>query len=89
MATVFVKHKVADYTAWRKVYDEFDGTRQAKGVTAQAVYQSADDPNDITVTHDFGSITAARAFVDSKELHDTMRRAGVVGAPTIWFANRA
>ena len=50
MTTMFIRHTVANYKAWRKVYDDFAPVQKAKGVTAQAVYQAADNPNDITVT---------------------------------------
>jgi len=89
MTTMFIRHAVADYKAWRKIYDDFASVQKAKGVTAQAVYQAADNPNDITVTHDFATVEAARAFVNSEELKITMQNAGVVGAPTIWFTNKA
>jgi hypothetical protein len=72
----------------RKAYDDFAPLQKAKGVTAQAVYQAADNPNDITVTHDFGSVEAAHAFAKSDELKKAMQGAGVVGAPTIWFTNK-
>jgi quinol monooxygenase YgiN len=88
MATMFVRHTISDYRAWRKVYDDFASVQKAKGVTAQAVYQAADNPNDITVTHEFGSIEAAQAFANSDELKKAMQGAGVVGAPTIWFTNK-
>jgi hypothetical protein len=68
MTTLFVRHAVANYKAWRKVYDDFAPVQKAKGVTAQAVYQAADNPNDITVTHDFATDEAAHAFVNSEEL---------------------
>ncbi len=48
-----------------------------------------DNPNDITVTHEFASIAAAQAFAASSELKDAMQGAGVVGAPAIWFTNKA
>jgi hypothetical protein len=50
------------------VYDDFAAIQKAKGVTGQAVYQAADNPNDITVTHEFGSVEAAQAFAKSAEL---------------------
>ena len=62
MTTMFIRHTVANYKAWRKVYDDFAPVQKAKGVTAQAVYQAADNPNDITVTHDFATVEAAHAF---------------------------
>lgn len=88
MTTLFVRHTVSDYAAWRKAYDGFAPVQKAKGVTAQAVYQAADNPNDVTVSHEFASLAAAQAFVGSAELKAAMQGAGVVGAPTVWFANK-
>ncbi|HLE81650.1 MAG TPA: hypothetical protein VJA25_10190 [Dehalococcoidia bacterium] len=34
MATLFVKHRVADFAKWKKVYDEVDGLRKEHGITA-------------------------------------------------------
>ena len=89
MATMFVRHTVADAAAWRRIYDAFEPTRTALGVKGAAVYQGASDPNEITVTHEFASLEAAQAFAGSAELKAAMHDAGVVGAPTIWFAHRA
>lgn len=89
MATMFIRHRVKDYTAWRAVYDAFEGTQKAMGVIAEEVYQAADDPNDLTVTHDFATLEAARAFDRSTELRDAMADAGVLGQPNVWFTNRA
>lgn len=89
MTTLFVRHDVADYATWRALYDDFDATRSAMGVTSASVYRAADDPNNLTVTHDFATIEAAQAFAGSPELKDVMSRAGVVGAPDIWFTNPA
>jgi hypothetical protein len=50
-----------------------------------AVYQSIDDPNDVTVWHDFEDAGSAKAFAQSEELREAMGRAGVAGEPTIWF----
>jgi quinol monooxygenase YgiN len=86
MTTLFAKHEVKDYAAWRRVYDDFDAKRRKMGVISDSVYRSEDDPNNITVTHDFSDLAAAKAFADSQELRDTMHKAGVTGAPEIWFA---
>ena len=86
---MFVRHEVSDYTAWRKGYDAFDATRRKLGVTGQAVYQSADNPNDVTVTHDFKSADRAKAFMSSAELKTAMEKAGVKGTPQIWITTSA
>jgi quinol monooxygenase YgiN len=86
---MYVHHEVTDYAAWRKVYDGFDATRKKLGVIAQAVYRSVDNPNDVTVTHDFRSAEKAKAFAASAELKATMEKAGVKGAPQIWITTKA
>jgi len=86
---MLIHHKVTDYAAWRKVYDGFDATRKKMGVTAQSVWQSTDDPNDVFVTHDFKTVEAAKAFAGSNELKEAMEHAGVAGAPDLWFTTKA
>ena len=49
MATLLVRHTVSDYAAWRKAYDAFRPIQKAKAVKAEAVYQAADNPTDVTV----------------------------------------
>jgi len=88
MTTMFVRHLVADFAAWRRVYDEFDPTRQSMGVTAHAVFRSVAEPNDVTVTHEFATADAAQRFAASNELRNALQGAGVTGEPTIWFAER-
>jgi hypothetical protein len=59
------------------------------GASYQAVYESTDDPNDVTVVHDFKSLEKAKAFAASAELKSAMQGAGVKGAPQIWITTRA
>jgi hypothetical protein len=89
MTTLFVRHTVADYAAWRRIFDDFAPSHEALGVTDKAVYQAADNANDVTVTHEFATLEAAKAFADSPELKSAMHDAGVTSAPTIWFTTRA
>jgi hypothetical protein len=88
MATLFVRHTVTDYAAWRKAYEAFAPIQLASGVVAQAVYQGADNPNDVTVTHDFTTLEAARAFTKLEELRTAMQSGGVIGTPTVWFTQK-
>src|SRR5579863_5406912 len=85
---IFVCHEVADYGAWKKSYDAFAPTQKSLGVIYQAVYQSADDPNDVTVIHDFHSLDKAKAFAASPDLKAAMEKSGVKGAPQIWYTTR-
>jgi ABC-type sugar transport system substrate-binding protein len=86
---MFVRHEVVDYSAWRKAYDAFSSTQKKSGVFYQAVYQSADDPNDVTVIHDFHSLEKAKAFAALPELKAAMEKSGVKGAPQIWYTMKS
>jgi quinol monooxygenase YgiN len=88
MATLFVRHDVADFASWKKAYDDFSDHRQNLGVIGQGVYQHEDDPNDVTLYHHFKSMDAAKAFMASPELKQAMKAAGVRGEPKFWFTIR-
>jgi hypothetical protein len=88
VATLFIRHTVSDYAAWRKVYDGFEEQRKAMGVTSHGVYQADGNPNDVTIYHEFDSMDAGKAFANSQELKSAMQTAGVMGAPNIWITTK-
>ena len=89
MARLFVRHPVADFARWHEGYKGFADFQKAHGVTAEAVYQSADDPNDVTVIHDFATAGEAKAFPNMEEVKKIMMDLGVSGPPTIWITEEA
>ncbi len=89
MVRMFVRHDVADYPKWRQAYDAFDAERRRMGVVSHAVFRSAEKDIDVTVTHDFESLAAAKSFIASQRLREVMGAAGVVSVPTIWFVTPA
>ena len=86
---LFVRHDVADFGVWKKGYDSYADTQKKMGVFNQAVYQSASNPNDVTVIHDFHSLEEAKTFVASADLKAHMESLGVKGTPQIWFTSEA
>jgi hypothetical protein len=82
-ATLFVRHTVADYAAWRAVYDEVDALRVSHGCTAQRVLQLPDNPNDVIAIHEFPTVDQATKFTDDPDLKEAMGRGGVTGPPRI------
>ncbi len=87
MAHMFVRATVEDYTAFRKNFDDVAEMRQSAGATGSTVYQSVDNPNEITIRNDFPTAEAAKAFASSEGLREAMKRGGVQASPTIWFVN--
>jgi hypothetical protein len=89
MVRMFIRHGVRDYGKWRRAYNSFDRERRGMGVTRHAVFRAAGRPNDVTVTHDFATLTKARSFAKSKRLREVMKGAGVRTVPQVWFAKPA
>lgn len=85
MAKLLVHHKVKDYSAWRKLFDEDDARRKEYGSTGFQVLKSASDPNDLTVIMDWASVDGAKAFATSDALKEKMENAGVISQPEITF----
>lgn len=82
---LMMRHPVADYDAWRRADDALDSERRRMGALSHAVYQSLDDPQDITVEIGFATTHAARAFAGSPHLRERMAAAGVAGTPEVWL----
>jgi len=82
-ATAIVQHRVSDYAAWRKVYEEVADMQTKGGVIAKSVHRSKDDPNLVLVQHKFATMDAATAFFSNGDLKAAMQRAGVQGPPRI------
>jgi quinol monooxygenase YgiN len=72
-----VRHRVADFDAWKTIYDTFAPIQAEHGVRAYQVLRSLEDRSEVTVAHTFDSIEAARAFFAMPELRTAMTEAGV------------
>jgi hypothetical protein len=75
--TAVVRHRVADFDAWKKAYDDFAPIQAEHGVRGHQVLRSIEHPDDIIVSHTFDSPEAARAFFAMPELKEAMGKAGV------------
>jgi len=89
MVHTIVRHKVADYGKWKQVFDSFLNHRLAGGETGSRVFQSVDDPRDVTVITDWENAEHARRFMASDDLRTAMKSAGVLGDPDISFVQDA
>lgn len=72
-----IRHRVADFDAWKVVYDSVRPMQEAGGVRYQQVLNQASDPNMVFVTHTFDSLEEAEAFLANPELKTAMEGAGV------------
>ena len=78
MPTVsLVRHRVADFDAWKRVYDGFSAVQTERGVRYHHVWRAENDRSMVVVVHVFDSPDAAKSFFDAPELREAMASAGV------------
>jgi len=87
MASMLIQHTVKDYAEWKKVFDSVNELHTSSGEISSQIYRDSTDPNKITVMNRWNSSANAQKFAHSPELMAAMERAGVVGAPAIYFLN--
>jgi heme-degrading monooxygenase HmoA len=86
MATMIVRHKVADFTNWKQIFDSMNDVRRSHGWISHEVLRDANDPNMVTIVNRAKTIDGITAYGQSQELKEGMRRAGVVSEPVIIFS---
>jgi hypothetical protein len=86
MAKLFLHHPVADFDAWRVVYDGDAPRRDAAGMTDVRVLRDADDPHSVWLVAD-GDASAMDEMLRDPALAETMRTAGVTGPPELFVSS--
>jgi len=76
-AHVLIVHDVADYPAWKAIFDAAAAIRRDAGERSYQVLRSVDDPNRIVHFSVWTSTDAARAFFESPRLQQIRGEAGV------------
>jgi hypothetical protein len=82
-AAAFVVHRVADFDAWKAVFDEHEPARRAAGILGHHINRGEDDPNVISIYLAVSDLDAAKAFASSDDLKNIMQSGGVTGPPEI------
>ena len=85
MEHVLIIHEVADYTAWKKIFDRASGIRKEAGERTYQVLKYQGDPNKIVHFSAWTSIADARRFFESPELVRIRAEAGVKAPDFIYL----
>jgi quinol monooxygenase YgiN len=77
MPHVLIIHEVADYTAWKKVFDGAAGIRKEAGERSYQVLRYENEPWKIVHFSIWSSHAAAKTFFESPRLVKIRQEAGV------------
>ena len=85
MTHILIRHKVADFSKWKPVYDAHLPERKKAGLSEKTLLRSIDNQNDVVLLFEAEDLKRAQAFTESSNLREAMQKAGVVGKPDIVF----
>ena len=85
MQHVLIIHEVADYDAWKKVFDHAAGIRRDAGERTYQVLRYEGEPRKIVHFSTWTSLAAARAFFESPRLVEIRKEAGVKAPDFIYL----
>lgn len=89
MPALLIRHRVADYPAWKRVFDEQGTTRWANGCRGGQIFRNTDDPGEMLILLDWDDLRRARLYSQSDELHESMNRAGITDDPDVWILEQS
>jgi heme-degrading monooxygenase HmoA len=78
-------HEVADYAAWKKVFDAAAGMRKAAGEIRFQLLRYDTDKNNVVHFSQWSSLDRARRFFESPEVAEIRRNAGVKAPEFIYL----
>jgi hypothetical protein len=85
MHYLLCKHKVADYTKWREVFDSHAEAQQAAGLEPLHVLRDVDDRNLVVMVFRVHDLEKAKAFTQTPAAREAADLAGVIGKPEVLY----
>ncbi len=80
-AAMIVSYQVADFDAWKAVFDDNEQRRIDHGILGHHINRTEGDPNSVALYLAVGDVDRAKAFVTSDELKSVMETGGITSAP--------
>lgn len=84
---MLIRHKVRDFSEWKRGYDAHLPKRVGAGLTEKHLLRGAQEPNEVILLFEVKDLNRAKTFAESADLRETMQRVGVVDKPDIYFLN--
>jgi quinol monooxygenase YgiN len=83
---VTIMHRVTDFNKWLQAYEGHDSARLANGLHNYVIGRGLTDSNMVLIGLRADDFAKAKAFSQSANLKEVMKKAGVTGAPEIHFS---
>ncbi len=87
MPYLLVKHRVADFAQWKRVFEANGPAARAGGLELLHVLRDAADPSMVFVFCRVDDLNKAQAFTQAGQAADSAKRGTVIGTPEGWWLN--
>ena len=84
---LMIRSKVKDWDAWKKTFDSHKQVRMDAGLTDRVISHTVGDSHMVTLVFAVADMEKAKAFMNSQDLKDRMKEAGVDGPPDVFYYN--
>ena len=82
---LLIRHKVSDFSEWKRGYDAHLPKRTEAGLTEEHLLRGATDANEVVLLFQVKDLNRAKTFAESPDLRQTMQNVGVLDKPDIYF----
>jgi hypothetical protein len=80
---MIIRHKVADYDKWKKIFDEHESVRATYKIGLIAVGKDLDNSGYIVVIFNSPQASDFTDFLEKSDLKEVMKDAGVISQPVV------
>jgi len=85
MPALLIRHRVADYPAWKAAFDEERASRWSNGCRGGQVFRNTNEPGEVLILLEWDDPVRARLYSQSDDLQESMENAGVTDRPDVWL----
>jgi hypothetical protein len=85
MTYMLVRHKVADFSSWKRVFDSHSAAQQEAGLRVEKVLRNVGHPNEVFLFFQVTDLEKARGFVSSPQVPEAQQQSGVLDKPDIYI----
>ena len=85
MPYLLVKHRVADFAQWKRVFEENGEAARQGGMELLHLFRDMADPNLLFVFCKVHDVKKAKAFTQAASTGDSAKKGTVIGTPEGWW----
>ena len=87
MARFYLSHPVESFDKWKPIFDDDKDGRAAAGLSDLGVYRKVGDENNLLIVLE-GATDGMKKMLESPDLAETMKEAGVLAPPEVFSGEK-